>query len=278
MNVVLFISFSQYIYEEKWTRRGDCMFFFFIASKNRIKQTLFIVTVSFFTACLLFMQSYTNYSVFSTKIGPKAVYKGDEAKSNVSLTFDISWGDELTIPILDTLKKEHIKNATFFLSASWAERHPDVVKRIVEDGHEIGSMGYAYEDYTNMEAAEIKRDIGKALDVFSKLEVKNITLMRPPRGEFNKQVLQIANSYGFTVVHWSNDSHDNENPGIKKIINNITNDLKGGDIILLHASDDALQTKKALPSIIEEIRSDGFQNVSVSQLISNSDAKSKEVN
>lgn len=254
------------------------MFFFFITNKNKIKQTLFIIIVSFFAACLLFMQSYTNYSVFSANIGPKAFYKGDDSKSDVSLTFDISWGDEMAIPILDTLEKENVKNATFFLSASWAELHPDIVERIVKDGHEIGLMGYAYEDYTKMEEADIKRDIGKAIEVFQKLEVKNIVLMRPPTGHFNKEVLQIIDSYGFTSVHWSIDSHDDESLGAQKIVQHATQDVQGGDVILFHASDDALQTKKALPSIIKKIRSQGLQNVSVSQLISDSTAKSKEIN
>ncbi len=61
------------------------------------------------------------------------------------------------MPILDTLKANGIKDATFFLSASWAERHPDVVERIRKDGHQIGSMGYAYKNYSQMKKSEIKK-------------------------------------------------------------------------------------------------------------------------
>lgn len=263
---------------EMWTRRVDEMYLFFITSKKKIKQGLFIIAVSFLTAILLFMQSYSNYSVFSTKLGPRAIYKGDDSKKNIALTFDISWGDEQALPILDTLKRYHITNTTFFISASWAERHPDIVERIVEDGHEIGLMGYVFKNYTNMETVEIKRDINKSIDVLSKLNVKNITLIRPPAGNFNKDIIQIADEYGLTVVHWNNDSHDNEVPGISTIIKNVTEDINGGDIVLLDASDSALQTKKALPGLIQELRGKGYQNISVTQLISNSDATSKEIN
>ncbi|MCP6379802.1 polysaccharide deacetylase family protein, partial [Klebsiella pneumoniae] len=83
---------------------------------------------------------------------------GETDSKDISLTFDISWGDERTEPILNTLKANGIKNATFFLSASWAERHPDTVARIVKDGHQIGSMGYAYKNYANLESSEIKKD------------------------------------------------------------------------------------------------------------------------
>lgn len=263
---------------EMWTRRVDEMYLFFVTSKKKIKQSLFIIAASFLTAILLFMQSYSNYSVFSTKLGPHAISKGDNSKNNIALTFDISWGDEQATPILDTLKRYHISNTTFFISASWAERHPDIIERIVTDGHEIGLMGYAFKNYTDMETSEIKRDINKSIDVFTKLNIKNISLLRPPTGSFNKDIIQIANDYGLTVVHWNNDSHDNETPGITNIIKNVTDDLSGGDIVLLDASDSALQTKKALPGLIQELRGKGYQNVSITQLISNSDAKSKELN
>ncbi len=254
------------------------MFFFFVTNSNKIKQTMLIVLLSLFTAWFLFLQTYSQQSVFSTSTGPKAIYKGDANKKNVALTFDISWGDEKALPILDTLKQQNIKNATFFLSAAWAERHPDIVQRIVEDGHEIGSMGYSYKDYTSMEAQEVRRDILRAHDAFSKLGIKNIQLLRPPSGNFDKNVLKIAESLGYTVVHWSINSHDWKNPGISKIVNNVTKNVHGGDIILLHASDSALQTNKALPNLIQQLRANGYMNLSVSELISNTDAKSKDVN
>ncbi|NNU97907.1 polysaccharide deacetylase family protein, partial [Anoxybacillus sp. EFIL] len=127
----------------------------------------------------------------------------DNARGQVALTFDISWGDENAEQILDVLKQHGIKNATFFLSASWAERHPSVVKRIKEDGHEIGSMGYQFVNYTELESSKIRQDLMMAKKVFDTLGVKNVELLRPPGGNFNKTVLKIAHSLGYTVVHWS---------------------------------------------------------------------------
>lgn len=77
--------------------------------------------------------------MFSTDTGPKAIYKGETDSKDISLTFDISWGDERAEPILNTLKANGIKNATFFLSASWAERHPDTVARIVRTAIKSGA-------------------------------------------------------------------------------------------------------------------------------------------
>ncbi|RZF92635.1 polysaccharide deacetylase family sporulation protein PdaB, partial [Klebsiella pneumoniae] len=153
---------------------------------------------------------------------PKAIYKGETDSKDISLTFDISWGDERAEPILNTLKANEIKNATFFLSASWAERHPDTVARIVKDGHQIGSMGYAYKNYANLESSEIKKDMNRAQTAFEKLGVKDIQLLRPPTGQFNKNVLKVAKQYNYTVVHYSVNSQDWTNPGVEKIIDNVT--------------------------------------------------------
>jgi len=253
------------------------MFFFFVTSKTKLKQVLLIALLSLFTAWLLFLETYSQQSVFSTVTGPKAIYKGDAAKKQVALTFDISWGDEKAVPILDTLKKQNIKNATFFISASWAERHPDIVERIQKDGHEIGSMGYNYKSYTTLEIAQIRQDILKAQEIFTKLGVKEIKLLRPPSGNFNKEVLQTAESLGYTVVHWSNNSDDWRNPGVNTIVKNVSGNMQSGDIILLHASDSALQTNQALPLLIQQLRAAGYVNASVSELISNTQTKSTDV-
>jgi peptidoglycan/xylan/chitin deacetylase (PgdA/CDA1 family) len=117
----------------------------------------------------------------------------------------------------------------------------------------------------------------KALDVFEKLGVKEVNLLRPPKGSFDKRILKIANSLGFTIVHWSVDSHDLINPGKDIIIDNVTKNLSNGDIILLHASDSAKQTGDALPEIIQQIKTKGYEISSVTDLINNTKANSKEI-
>lgn len=254
------------------------MNFFYVINGRKFKQLSIIILASFFTAGILYIENFTHLPVFSTKDGqPVAFYKGEGKVKEIALSFDISWGDEKALPILDTLKKNNATGVTFFLSASWAERHPEVVKRITEDGHEIGSMGYAYENYRDLDDLKVKRDMLKALDVFEKLGVKEVNLLRPPKGSFDKRILKIANSLGFTIVHWSVDSHDLINPGKEIIIDNVTKNLSNGDIILLHASDSAKQTEDALPEIIQQIKTRGYEISSVTDLINNTKANSKEI-
>jgi peptidoglycan-N-acetylglucosamine deacetylase len=246
---------------------------FVVLNGKRLKQIILIIVSAFFAAWILFMDNLVQVPVFSTKDGPKAVYKGEK---DIAITFNIGWGDEKAAPILDVLEKENVKAATFFLSGSWAERHPDLVNRIVKKGYEVGILGYSYEDYTDLEDTQIRKDLAKAQTAFGKLNIKEIDLIRAPTGHFDQRTLKIAERFGYTVVHWSVDSKDWTNPGVKKIITNVSK-AGPGDIILLHASDSAKQTGKALPQIIKGLKDKGLNFVSVSEMIANGDAKSEEV-
>ncbi|MBP3038185.1 polysaccharide deacetylase family sporulation protein PdaB [Bacillaceae bacterium Marseille-Q3522] len=249
------------------------MNFFFIVNGKSIKQFIFIVVLALFSAWFLFLGNIVHIPVFSTENGPKAIYKGEK---DLALTFNIGWGDEKPEVILDKLTEQKVTSATFFLSGSWAEQHPDLVQRIVKEGYEIGMLGYDYKDYTDLEPEKIRQDISKAQTAFSKLDVKDIKLIRAPTGNFNKDTLKIAEQLGYTVIHWSVNSNDWTNPGTETIIKNVEK-AKNGDIILLHASDSALQTENALPAIINNIHKKGLKLVTVSEMIANANAESKEV-
>lgn len=249
------------------------MNFFFVLNWKSVKQYMVILVTALFTAWLMFMANYFYIPAFSGTDGPKAVYKGEK---DLALTFNIGWGDEKAAPILDVLEKENINSATFFLSGAWAERHPDLVSRIVKAGYEIGMLGYEYKDYTEMEEIKIRQDLLKAQEAFKKLNVKEIELVRAPTGHFDKKTLKAAKRLGYTVVHWSIDSKDWMNPGVETIVKN-TAKAKRGDIILLHASDSAKQTAKALPLIIQDIKKKNLKLVTVSEMIANAESRSSEI-
>ncbi|MGD6804756.1 polysaccharide deacetylase family sporulation protein PdaB [Rossellomorea aquimaris] len=241
---------------------------FYTLNGRKVKQGILILVISFFTALFIFTGSLSALPVFSTDDGPKAIYKGDKG---VSLTFNVGWGDEKAEPILDELEKQGVQSATFFLSGAWAERHPDIVEKINKQGYEIGSLGYAYKDYSDMEDAKVVQDLQKAQEVFTKLNVKDVKLLRMPTGHFDKRVLSIADKLGYTVVHWSVNSQDWTNPGVEQIVENVSA-AKKGDIVLLHASDSAKQTEKALPEIVKSLKSKG-DFISVSEMIANGNTK-----
>lgn len=249
------------------------MNFFYVLNGKTIKQVILIAVASFFTAWFLFLGNVVQVPVFSAKGGPKAVYKGEK---DAALTFNIGWGDEKAEPILDTLNKHGVKSATFFLSGSWAERHPDLVSRMVKEGYEIGLLGYDYNDYSELEENKVRQDIAKAQTALNKLNVKDIKLLRAPTGHFNQETLNITQKYGLTLVHWSIDSKDWTNPGVKVITENVGKANKG-DIILLHASDSAKQTEKAIPIILEDLKKKNLKLVTVSEMIANAKTDTKEI-
>lgn len=249
------------------------MNFFYVVSGRFLKQVSLIMIVAFFTAWFLYMDNLSQLPAFSTNSGPKAVYRGEK---DIALTFNIGWGDEKAEPILNVLKKEDVKSATFFLAGSWAERHPDIVDQIKKSGYEIGILGYNYVDYTEIDNTKIKKDISKAQEVFAKLNIKNIKVLRAPTGHFDERTLKIAEQYGYTVVHWSIDSKDWTNPGVNAIVANV-DQAKKGDIVLLHASDSAKQTAQALPLILADLKHKGLKLVTVSEMIANGNASSAEI-
>lgn len=240
---------------------------------KKIKQYIFIIILAFFTAWFLFIQYSSEQPVFSTETGPKAVYRGEQ---NVALTFNIGWGDEKALSILEVLRNEDVKAATFFLSGSWAERHPHIVDKIKEDGYEIGILGYNYIDYSQSETNVIVKDIIKAQEVFRKLGLKDLKYLRAPTGHFDNRLLDISEKFGYTVVHWSVDSKDWTNPGIKQIMKNIDR-VEKGDILLFHASDSAQQTAAAFPRVMQLIEDKKLKMITVSEMISNSTTKTREI-
>ncbi|MGN1401593.1 MAG: polysaccharide deacetylase family protein [Bacillus sp. (in: firmicutes)] len=249
------------------------MNYFVAVPAKKLKQLLFFIVLAFFTAWFLYVQYGTDHPVFSTDKGPKAVYRGE---NNVALTFNIGWGDEKAAAILHELKKQNVKQVTFFLSGSWAERHPHIVDEIIKQEYEIGLLGYNYVDYSQVESDEITKDILKGQEAFRKLGLKDIKYLRAPTGHFDKRLLEISERFGYTIVHWSIDSKDWTNPGVNQIIKNI-NRVQEGDILLFHASDSAKQTASALPKILRAIKEKNLEMTTVSKMLSNSEVETKEI-
>ncbi|WP_102029449.1 polysaccharide deacetylase family sporulation protein PdaB [Salirhabdus sp. Marseille-P4669] len=250
---------------------------FFVVKMNKWKRWLIVLVMALFAAIYLVTQTLGTFSVFSTENGPRALIKsGKDDSKQVALTFNISWGQEKVHTILDVLDKQKVQ-ATFFVSGEWAERHPEIVEKITEANHELGMLGYRYKSYVEQDIEEVRKDLLRAREVFQKLGYSNVTLLRPPSGQFNEDVLKLAENMGFSVIYWSVNPNDWKNPGTEKIVNHVLENTSSGDIILLHASDVIKQTETALTEIIPAIKKDKLTFITISELISNSSSESKEV-
>ncbi|MBB6734988.1 polysaccharide deacetylase family sporulation protein PdaB [Cohnella zeiphila] len=248
---------------------------FFVYNAKNIKRFFYLTLAAIFSAGVIWAEK-DNISVFSPH-PPAAIYSVPTDRKVIALTFDISWGDKRAVPILDILKSKGVNNVTFFLSSPWSKTHPDIVKRIVDDGYEIGSHGHKHDNYSQFGDEEIRKQITTAGGILSEMTGQTPNLIRMPNGDFDKRVLRIAEDLNYKVIQWDTDSLDWKNPGVQTIVDRVVNKAHPGDIILLHASDSCKQTHEALPTIIDQLRAKGYEFVTVSQLLSQTDANGKSV-
>ncbi|RAL23298.1 polysaccharide deacetylase family sporulation protein PdaB [Thermoflavimicrobium daqui] len=249
------------------------MSFFWVLSGKRLKKIALIVIAFLFATGIYYAENNDIQVFYPLSKDPSAIYSVKTDKKQVALTFDISWGEERTGPILDVLQQKGLKKATFFLSSPWAETHPDLVKRIVDMKYEIGSHGHRHDNYSSYTEEQIRTQIQKADTILTKLTGKKPNLIRFPNGDFDKRVLRISDQMGYKTIQWDTDSLDWKNPGVDKIIKRVTSKVHPGDIILMHASDSCRQTHEALPVIIDQLRAQGYEFVTVSDLIAGSNVK-----
>ncbi len=178
---------------------------------------------------------------------------------------------------MNVLKDHHVEHATFFLSASWAETYPELVEEIVDAGYQIGSHGYQYKNYPSLSDTEVTQDMQRSKQVLQELTGETPTLIRPPNGAFNTNTLQLAEAQNLDVIHWSVNSYDYENPGTDKIVSNVVNETQSGDILMFHASDSVKQTESALPIILKTLEQRDYSFATISEMMSDTDATSEEV-
>lgn len=249
----------------------------FLAISGRKLKIAFIMIVACLFAAGVFYIERDNITVFSQG-EPYAIYSVDTDKKLIALTFDISWGNKRPGPILDVLEEKGVDKATFFLSSPWSQSEPEIVDRIVEMGFEIGSHGHKHVNYSQLDDAEIRKQISTADQILRDVTgVSQLNLIRMPNGDFDKRVIRIADELGYQVVQWDTDSLDWKNPGVDQIVNRVVSKAHPGDIILMHASDSCQQTHLALPQIIDQLRDKGYQFVTVSELIHHTELEKSEV-
>lgn len=235
---------------------------------NFSKWKLYGIVALFALVAALFLWFQNANALFASSTPEETIFsKGSEDEKNISLTFNISWGEEKVHDILKQLADHEIQS-TFFVSGEWAERHPDIVKKITEDKHELGMLGYRYKSYVDQEIEQVRKDLIYAKDIFSKLGYERINLLRTPSGHFNKEIVQVAEQIGYQVTHWSLNPNDWQNPGTEVIIDTVMKQTKNGDVLLLHASDSVKQTSDALETILPGLKNKGFKFVTISELMS----------
>ncbi len=208
--------------------------------------------------------NYSNWSpVFSGKVTRAVDMTGiDINRPMVALTFDDGPdASDITYRILDALNAVGGKG-TFFQLGQLAENMPDRIKRIVDEGHEIGSHTY---DHKHMGNSVNQNDIVSANDAIERVCGVRPTAFRSPGGETTDTIRSICSSEDTPLYYWTVDTRDWESKNVDAIVRNIQSSVDDGDIMLLHNiyETSAKATEIIIPWLVEQ----GYQLVTVSQLV-----------
>lgn len=198
----------------------------------------------------------------------KNVYKSfDNSEMNIALTFDDGPHPRLTPQILDILNKYGVK-ATFFVVGSNVKAYPDVVKRVLDDGHELGNHTENHINLEKSNSRNVIKELKDSHDDVLELCDFNMKYFRPPMGAVNKTVCQIAKKMDYDVILWSIDTEDWRHLSVDKITDNIYKNIKSGSIILFHDYiSNGSPTPEAIDIIIPQLQEKGYNFVTIGQLL-----------
>ena len=191
-------------------------------------------------------------------IVPKRII--DPNKPMIALSFDDGPNKKTTIPILDTLK-EYDSAATFFILGNRVSSNVDILQRMLEEGSEIGNHSYSHKELTKLSPQELMEQIINTQDaVIDSIGIEP-KLMRPTYGSYDDK---LKSGVEMPLILWSIDTLDWKSRDSKKVTDHVLENVKDGDIILMHDIYDS--TAKAVKSLVPELIDRGYQLVTISEL------------
>ena len=169
-----------------------------------------------------------------------AHYIGDAKKKVLYLTFDCGYENGNTPAILDALKAHNAK-ACFFLVGNYLETSPELVKRMVEEGHTVGNHTYHHPDMSKIADEEsFRQELTLLEDAYRELTGQEMTkFYRPPQGKYSEQNLKMANDMGYHTFFWSLayvDWYTDKQPTREQAFDKLLPRIHPGAIVLLHST------------------------------------------
>lgn len=211
---------------------------------------------------------YPNSWLFGRVIG-----RGPSGGRTAYLTFDDGPNPTATDRILETLAAYGVP-ATFFMVGAHVQRHPDIARRVVAAGHEIGNHTHHHVKLHVRGAVRIRRELEEAHAAITTLAGTLPRAFRAPHGYRNPFVAPATHRLGYRVFGWTFGVFDSARPGVDVIRRRVRARLRPGAIILLHDGDgydpggDRSQTAAALPGIIQDTRDAGYSLRPLGDLLS----------
>ena len=188
-----------------------------------------------------------------------ALFYDHSGKKILYLTFDNGYENGFTPAILDVLKEKHV-SATFFVTGHYIEDQPDLLKRMVQEGHIIGNHSWSHPDMSTLNADRIRQEIEKVNSAIAQItQQKETVYFRPPRGIFNEHVLKMVRDMGMETIFWSiayKDWERDVSRGKEYAYQQVVKQFHPGAVILLHSV--SKDNAEALGMIIDEARRQGY--------------------
>ena len=197
-----------------------------------------------------------------------ASYLGDTTQKVIYLTFDAGYENGCTAKILDTLKKHNVP-AAFFLVGNYMQTHPDLVKRMVQDGHIVGNHTMHHPDMSKIaDEASFRKELEAVEVLYKDIIGKDMPkYYRPPQGVYSQKNLEMAQKLGYKTVFWSlayvdwnNDSQPTAEYAFKKLLPRTHN----GAVVLLHSTSQT--NAQILDELLTKWKEMGYTFASVEEL------------
>lgn len=200
------------------------------------------------------------FSIFLLLVQP--VRASDQPKY-LALTFDDGPSGVFTQRLLDGLAERQV-HATFFLCGYRIRQYPDTARRIADEGHELGIHGDTHTFFTQLSPGGVCEDLAAARQSLEETTGKSATLLRPPGGLYDAEVLRQTVCADLPVILWSIDPEDWRRSDTGGIARQIIRQAESGDIILMH--DLSNSSIDAALRVIDALEAQGFEFVTVSEL------------
>jgi len=232
-------------------------------TKKQIKRIAAIGALAVVTAAV-------GITAAVTSVGTRAeqrrlpIYSVERGDKKIALTFDVAWENSNTRELIDILSDNNAK-ATFFITGDWCDRYPDDVKAFYEAGHEIENHSDQHPHVEGININDLINDTKECSRKIKMITGEEPTLYRAPYGEFDDSLITTLDGMGMKVIQWDVDSIDWKKPSADQIKKRVLKNVKSGSILLFH--NDLENTTEALPDILKSLKSQGFELVTVKDLI-----------